>query len=139
LLSDVDPSDIRRFAPGWPAPGYMGLTLMWLRQHKPDLLRQTHRVLLPKDYVRFYLTDELCTDPSDAAATWLFDVETGAWSEHLMQWCGVAGHLLPPVVPSWESAGALTKVPPSYRGLRAGIPVAAGAADCAAQMLDMAL
>lgn len=135
LLQVVPTAEMAAHAPGWPAPGYMAMTLMWLRQHKPDLLRNTHRVLLPKDYVRFYLTDQVAADPSDAAATWLFDVQTGAWSERLMTWCGVEGRLLPPLVKSWEAAGALTSKAAELLRLRAGMPVAAGAADCAAQML----
>ena len=51
-----------------PAAGFMISTLAWLQKHDPRSLDDTATLLMPKDYVRFRLTDELCTDQSDAAA-----------------------------------------------------------------------
>ncbi|MBC7811981.1 MAG: xylulokinase, partial [Burkholderiales bacterium] len=76
LNTRVPLAEMARYAPGPPAAGFMGPTLMWLAEHQPDLLAQTAAVLLPKDYVRLRMTDAVCTEPSDAAATWLFDVKT---------------------------------------------------------------
>ncbi len=134
LIEQVDIKEMARRAPGWPAAGYMGPTLMWLREHNREILQQTHQVVLPKDYVRYHLTDELATDPSDAAATWLFDIETGAWSEQLIEWCGIAGRWLPPVAAPWDGT-RLARRAAELLNVRAGIPVTTGAADCAAQML----
>ena len=39
--------------------------LLWVRAHEPDRWRRVEHVLLPKDYVRFRLSDTLATDVTD--------------------------------------------------------------------------
>ncbi|MBC7811827.1 MAG: xylulokinase, partial [Burkholderiales bacterium] len=110
-----------------------------LAEHQPDLLAQTAAVLLPKDYVRLRMTDAVCTEPSDAAATWLFDVKTGDWSDALLGFCGLERRYLPEIVPSTNIAGKLTSDAAQALGLPAGIPVVAGCADQPAQSLGYGL
>ena len=58
------------------ANAFEGFTLpkvLWLRNHEPDAFRRLAKVVLAKDYVRFRLTGELATEPSDASGTLMFD------------------------------------------------------------------
>src|SRR5690606_24534191 len=73
-LLQISKNDMAQYAPGPPAAGFFGPTLMWLQQHEPDTLARTQVILLPKDYIRLQLTGNAGTDASDAAATWLLDV-----------------------------------------------------------------
>jgi xylulokinase len=131
-------------APGLPAAGYMGLTLAWLAAHEPDILNRTAAVILPKDMIRLYLTGTVGTEPSDAAATWLFDVRTGDWSPALLDICGLDGGSLhrgrlPRLMPSAGVAGGLTRDAADALGLPEGAPVVAGAADMTVQALGYGL
>jgi xylulokinase len=139
LMSRNNLDDMARHAPGRPATGFMGPTLMWLTQHEPETLRHTQAVILPKDEVRRRLTGEIATDVSDAAATWLLDVKSGQWSDWLLGACGLEKRYLPNVLNSTDVAGKLTVEAADLLGLPAGIPVIAGCADQPAQALAYGL
>lgn len=124
---------------GLPAAGFMAVTLMWLAEHHPDVLEQTHKVLLPKDAIRYKLTGTIGTDASDASATWLMDVQTGEWSSKLLDICGIDPDLMPTIDASHAIIGDLTTTVADELGLSAGIPVIAGSADLPAQGLGHGL
>ncbi|MBL8134862.1 MAG: xylulokinase [Anaerolineae bacterium] len=122
-----------------PAAGFAAPTLLWLRKHEPATLDHTHMLLLPKDYVRYQLTDELGTDASDAAATALFDISIKAWSPEIVQTVGISRSILPPIHDSSAVVGRLTKAAAATLGLSAGVPVVTGCADQPAQALTNGL
>jgi xylulokinase len=117
------------------SPGFAGATLAWLREAEPRLLDETRAVIQPKDYLVLRLTGEVSSDPSDASATWLYDVKQRHWSETLTAACGVSPDILPPISDSAAVVGQLRADVSAALGLPAGIPVVAGASDQAALLL----
>lgn len=117
------------------AIGFQAATVCWVRQKWPEIWARVRRVLLPKDYLRFRLTGEFATDPSDGSGTLLLDVHRRDWSDELLAAVGMDKALLPPVKSSSEVAGELKPTVAAELGLRAGLPVAVGAADTACSML----
>ncbi len=117
------------------ATGFQAATLLWLQRHAPAVWRRTRRVLLPKDYIRFRLTRQYATDPSDGSGTLLLDVRQRDWSPELLEAVGIDEERLPPVLPSTHVAGCLCGSAADEMGLRSGLPVAVGAADTACSML----
>lgn len=128
-----------KHAAGLPAAGFMGPTLMWLRQHEPETLRNTDTVILPKDYVRLKLTGTVGTDVTDAAGVWLLDVAAGQWSDWMLNLCGVDRQIMPAISASSEVVGTLHKAAAELLGLPEGIAVIAGCADMPAQALGYGL
>ncbi len=118
-----------------PAAGFMAPTLLWLRRHQPDLLDQIRRVLLPKDYVRLKLTGMIASDPSDAAATGLFDIAAKTWSPEIIGGADLPESIFPPLLESQALAGELTASAAEALGLSDRIPVVCGSADQPAQAL----
>src|ERR1700744_2045186 len=53
--------------------------LLWVRDNEPLYFERVRRMLLPKDYVRHWLTGEFATDVSDASGTALLDVARRRW------------------------------------------------------------
>jgi xylulokinase len=109
--------------------------LLWVRDHEPAQFQRIHKLLLPKDYVRFRLTGEYASDVSDASGTGLFDVVERRWSEKLIHLLGLDVSMLPAVA---ESSCVTAKIAPAAArstGLRAGTPVVAGAGDQAASAI----
>ena len=53
--------------------GFAFPSLMWLKEHEPEVLLKAGAVLMPKDYIRFRMTGNLASDVTDASATALFD------------------------------------------------------------------
>ncbi len=112
-----------------PATGFFGLSLLWVSRYDPAAYRRAYRAILPKDYLRFRLTGEYATDPTDASGTLLFDIRTRAWSDEILQALGLPRDLLPPVVDSAAIAGRVTEGASRDTGLPRGTPVATGGGD----------
>jgi xylulokinase len=122
-----------------PAVGMAGPSLLWLRDHEPDLYASARLALQPKDWLRLRLTGEAAAEPSDASATLLYDLLADDWAYPVVEALGLRAGLLAPLVASAGVAGTLTENAASSLGLRVGLPVVAGAADTAAAMLGVGL
>lgn len=113
-------------------PALEGFTLpklLWLRQHEPEAWDRVATVLLAKDYIRYRLTGELWTEPSDASGTLLFDPAAGVWSEAMLEAVDLPASLLPPVGGSHDVLGRVTSAVSAVTGLAEGTPVVGGGAD----------
>jgi xylulokinase len=113
--------------------GFTAPKILWMRRHEPTHARQIAHVLLPKDYVRYRLTQELATDAADASGTSLFDVRRREWSQEMLDALEIPGTWLPRVLESPEVSGTITAHAAAGVGLSPKIPVVAGAGDQAAQ------
>jgi xylulokinase len=59
-------------------PGFTAPKLAWVRNHEPEVFARVALVLLPKDYLRLWLTGEAVAEMSDAAGTsWLDTGQAG--------------------------------------------------------------
>jgi xylulokinase len=103
--------------------------LRWIVENEPELLRRTHVLLLPKDYVRFRLTGTIGTDPSDAGGTRLYDSRKHGWATSLAERIGVSPGILPPIYPSTHVAGGVSTEAAAATGLSPGTPVVVGGGD----------
>ncbi len=77
------------------ATGFMLPSWLWLVENEPETVNKTAHILLPKDYLRFVLTGNLGTDPSDASGTLLFDTVHRKWSGPMLETFLVDQTLLP--------------------------------------------
>ena len=123
---DADPN-FRRLTGNIVFPGFTAPKLVWIARHQPELFARIAKVLLPKDYVRLWLTGEHATEMSDAAGTsWL---ETGArcWSTSLLAGTGMAKAQMPRLCEGTEVSGGLRSELAERWGMRTETPVAGGA------------
>ena len=111
------------------ATGFQAATLAWLVEHEPDIVDTVATVLLPGDYLRYRLTSEFITEPSDASSTLLFDITRRTWSPEVIAAIGLDIDLLPRVMESTQITGELSNAAAHELGLPARIPVAGGGAD----------
>lgn len=112
--------------------GYQAPKVLWLRRHRPRLFRRVATVLLPKDYLNYRLTGVRHTDVSDASGTLLLDIVNRCWSAALLERLDLNPELFPPVAESSAVIGEVTRGAARALGLRAALPVVAGAGDQAA-------
>ena len=73
-------------------PALEGFTLpkvLWLRDREPEAFAKLAKVLLAKDYIRYCLSGELATEPSDAAGTLMYDVAHRRWSAEMLAAVGL--------------------------------------------------
>jgi len=76
------------------AAGFTASKLLWLKQHEPQSYERLATVLLPHDYINYWLTGEKKTEFGDASGTAYFDVKTRTWSEALLNAVDDSGKLL---------------------------------------------
>ena len=77
-------------------PALEGFTLpkvLWLRNHEPEAFARLATVLLPKDFIRYRLTNALATEPSDASATLMYDTANLRWSTEILDAVGLGQHV----------------------------------------------
>lgn len=109
--------------------------ILWVKENQPGIWKETRKILLPKDYIRFKLSKSFVTDWSDASATKLFNVENLSWSDEVCEVAGINKSKLPEAVSSTEVVGRVTKKTAMEIGLPEGIPLVAGCSDAAADNL----
>jgi xylulokinase len=129
------PETLRARLGNAPSPGLAGPILLWLSRHEPDAYWQARWMLQPKDWLRFRLTAQAATDPTDASGTLLADVARGEWATEVVRALGLRPDLLPAIHPPAAIAGPLLPAAAEHLGLPPGLPVAVGAADTAASLL----
>jgi xylulokinase len=92
-------------------------------------------VLLPKDYLRLWLTGEHVGEMSDAAGTSWLDTGARDWSETLLDRSALSRSQMPRLVEGSAVSGGLRAALASRYGVRAGVPVAGGGGDNAASAI----
>ena len=118
-------------------PGVTAPKLAWVRANEPDVFEATRHVLLPKDYVRLFLTGERVSEMSDAAGTSWLDTEARDWSDVLLEKTGLSRSQMPGLVEGSAPSGGLRAELAAQFGLTPGIPVAGGAGDNAASAVGV--
>ncbi|NQW20591.1 MAG: xylulokinase [Chloroflexi bacterium] len=125
----VGSESLRRLTGNPSLEGFTVTKLLWMRNNEPVLFDRISHMLLAKDYIRYRLTGELGSDPSDASATLLFDIVRNQWSDEMCRILDVDFRLLPPIIESADIAGRITKSASQDTGLIEGVPVVVGGAD----------
>jgi xylulokinase len=95
--------------------------------------------LLPKDYLRFYLTGEYFSDLSDAAGTYWLDVGQRKWSSELLEASSMQLNQMPTLCEGTEQTGILKKEVADQYGFDAKCKVYGGAGDNAAAAVGLGL
>lgn len=124
--------DMRSISGNIVFPGFTAPKLMWLLEHEPETFRKVAKVLLPKDYLVFWLTGEHVSEMSDAAGTAWLDVQARRWSETSLKASGMSPQQMPHLVEGSEIAGKLRPALMQAWGLTDPVVVAGGGGDNAA-------
>jgi xylulokinase len=106
--------------------------ILWLQKHEPQIWQQVKHILLPKDYLGFYLTGNQFMDLSDAAGTLLLDVANKTWSNEIINAFNIDKNILPTLCVSTHQTGVLSDSLKTKFGFENDVKVFAGAADNAA-------
>ena len=113
-------------------PGFTAPKIIWLRKNKPDVYEKIKKIILPKDYIRYKLTNEFFSDVSDASGTSLLNIRERKWSHEILNKLQIPFEWLPEVVESVSQTGSITQQAATLTGLIEGTSVFAGGGDQAA-------
>lgn len=120
-------------------PGYTAGKVLWMRKHRPAEFARMGTILLPKDYLRFMITGDRCTDVSDASGTGLLDVRNRRWSTEAMSRLDLDPGLFPRIVESSEITGTVLPRIAERWGLAPDVPVVGGGGDSVLQTTAMGI
>ena len=119
------------------ATGFQAATLRWFQQEQPALWERVKKILLPKDYLRGWLTGVWAAEPSDGSGSLLLDVHTRQWSTTILDALLIDSGMLPLIQSSTALAGRLQSQVAAELSLQPGVRVVTGAADQAASLLGV--
>jgi xylulokinase len=111
-------------------PGFTAPKILWLKNHEPKNYARMASVLLPHDYLNFWLTGQKVMEYGDASGTALLDVRKRKWSETTLN--AIDPDLigkLPPLMSSDRPAGRLQESTASELDLNKDVIVSAGGGD----------
>jgi xylulokinase len=103
-----------------------------MQRHEPALWDKVAKVLLPKDYLRLWLTGDHVSEMSDAAGTAWLDTGRRDWSDDLLDAAGMRRDQMPSLVEGSGVSGQLRAALATRWGLPAGVVIAGGGGDNAA-------
>ncbi|MFC6645794.1 xylulokinase [Granulicella cerasi] len=116
-----------------PLTGYTVSKLLWLAEKEPENFARVRHILLPHEYLNFWLTGELRAEFGDASGTAFFDVRKREWTREVLDAIdGGTGQLfaaLPELVNSDGIVGKLRPEVAAELGLSPECVVSSGGGD----------
>lgn len=113
-------------------PGFTAPKLLWVKDNEPEIFARIKKILLPKDYLRLWLTGEHVSEMSDASGTSWLDVAQRKWSADLLAATELDESQMPRLVEGTDISGTLRAELYQQWGMASGVVVAGGAGDNAA-------
>ncbi len=113
-------------------PGFTAPKVAWVRDHEPRTFERVRFILLPKDYLRLWLTGEHVSEMSDASGTSWLDTGARRWSAELLAATSLSVRQMPTLVEGTAASGTLRRELAARWGVRGAAVVAGGAGDNAA-------
>jgi D-xylulose kinase len=111
-------------------PGFTASKILWLKKRESKNYARLATVLLPHDYLNFWLTGEKVMEYGDASGTALLNVKTRKWSDHVLRAIDPGlRDKLPPLIWSDQPAGRLQPSIAKVLGLSTDVLVSAGGGD----------
>jgi xylulokinase len=111
-------------------PGYTAPKILWLREEEPANWEQVTSVMLPHDYLNFWLTGRKTMEYGDASGTALMDIRTREWSHPMLDFIDPRlSSMLPELHSSLAAAGQLRAELRDAWGLSGEVAVSAGGGD----------
>ncbi|MBB3350569.1 xylulokinase [Rhizobium sp. BK049] len=118
-------------------PGFTAPKLAWVQKHESEVFAKIAKVLLPKDYLRLWLTGEYISEMSDSAGTSWLDTGKRGWSSELLAATNLSKEQMPALVEGTDQAGRLRSELAAQWGISGTVVVAGGAGDNAASACGM--
>jgi xylulokinase len=111
-------------------PGFTAGKILWLKQNEPENFARTRSVLLPHDYLNYWLTGVARMEFGDASGTGLLDVRSRTWCREIIDFIDPrVAEMLPEVGSSRAVHGGLKPELAARWGLGEGVVVSAGGGD----------
>jgi xylulokinase len=116
-----------------PLTGYTLSKLLWLKQQEPEHFALIRHILLPHEYLNFWLTGKMCAEFGDASGTAFFDVRSRTWQREALDFIddgtGQLFSSLPQLIDSDSVVGTVRHEVAAELGLSTATVVSSGGGD----------
>lgn len=116
-----------RMAEGFTAP-----KVLWMKENEPYNYEKLATILLPHDYINYWLTGEKKTEYGDASGTAYFNITDRKWSKKVLDSIDASGKLtdcLPELISAKAPCGFINKDISDLLGLSRDVLVSSGGGD----------
>ena len=131
--------DVREISGNITMPGFTAPKINWIKNNESDNFKKIYKVLLPKDYLRYYLTGEFFSDMSDASGTLWMNIKNRVWSEKLLNASFLTEDEMPTLVEGNQEAGTLKDILKDKFKFTNNVIVVGGAGDNAASAAGLGI
>ncbi len=125
----IDRETLLKNVQNLPLEGFTAPKILWLKENEPENYLKLWKVILPKDYINYKLTGRICTEPTDASGTALYNVISKKWSKEVIEDVGFSMDVFPEVVKSTDVVGKISEEVSKETGISEKCLVIAGGAD----------
>ena len=111
-------------------PGFTASKVLWLKRHEPENYERLNMILLPHDYLNYYLTGKKVMEYGDASGTALMNIRTRKWCKEILDAIDTSlVKRLPLIQSSDKPVGIIRKEIAENFGFRDDVLVSAGGGD----------
>ncbi len=112
------------------SPGnFTASKLKWVKENEPEIYKRIHKILLPGDYIAWYLTGKLSTTVSGLSEGIFWNFKNEEISKELVNYYGISEDLIADIVPTFDNQGEVTVEVATEFGLLENTPVTYRAGD----------
>lgn len=109
--------------------GFALPSLLWVKKNEPENYSRIHKIIQPKDYIRWKLIGEIATDMSDASSTVAFNTSKRKWANEIIWVLGLNRDVFPDCYEGDTIAGTVLDSVSEELGLKKGVKVVYGGGD----------
>lgn len=111
-------------------PGYTIPKLLWMKENEPAHFAKTKAILLPHDYINFWLTGVKRMEYGDASGTGILNIRTRSWNDEICDFIDTRVRAMLPELGSSKAVhGRLRGELAKMWGLNEDVIVSAGGGD----------
>jgi xylulokinase len=114
------------------APGYTVSKLLWTKEQHPSVFERIDKILLPHEFLNYWLTGRCCSEFGDASGSGYFDVRNRTWDLAILAHIDPGGRLaraLPTLLNADEAVGTILPDIAQWLGINPGAVVSSGGGD----------
>lgn len=108
--------------------------LRWLKENESNSYNSIHKIMFAKDWIKYKLTDRICTDYTDSSGCGILDINIKDYNREVFRPFGLECiyERLPELTKSTDIIGYVSRKAAEETGLELGTPVIGGMTDVVA-------
>lgn len=105
--------------------------LAWLKKNEPENYQKIDTVFMAHDYIRYKLSGKKYAEITNISGSNAYNITNQTYDEHMLELFGIKESLsfFPPVISSFDQAGAVTAFAAKETRLKQGTPIFGGFFD----------